>query len=71
MYPCAKNHRVNTKKTGVIDLDLKRFSIEEIAQGQAGETLQLEVQRTDRQYSEGVRRTFPTELTGSLPIIRN
>jgi hypothetical protein len=47
---------------GVIEFILRRFSLNEIAQGQAGEALQQVVKQVSQPYSDGMKSVFPKEV---------
>ena len=49
-------------RKGVIDFILRRFSIDEITQGQAGEALQKVVRQVSQQYSAKMKGAFPKEV---------
>jgi hypothetical protein len=49
-------------RKGVIDFILRRFSLNEIAQGQAGEALQQVVKQVSQPYSDRMKSTFPKEV---------
>jgi hypothetical protein len=49
-------------RKGVIDFTLERFSLNEIAQGQAGEALQQVVKQASQPYSDRMKSVFPKEV---------
>jgi hypothetical protein len=49
-------------RTGVIDFILRRFSLDKIAQGQAGEALQQVVRPVSQLYSDRMKSTYPKEV---------
>jgi hypothetical protein len=49
-------------RKGVIDFTLERFSLNEIAQGQAGEALQQVVKQVSQPYSDRMKSVFPKEV---------
>jgi hypothetical protein len=49
-------------RKGVLDFILRRFSLNEIAQGQAGEALQQVVKQVSQPYSDRMKSVFPKEV---------
>jgi hypothetical protein len=49
-------------RQGVIDFVLRRFSLNEIERGQAGEALQQVVKQVSQPYSERMKSVFPKEV---------
>jgi hypothetical protein len=49
-------------RKGVIDFILRRFSLNEIERGQAGEALQQVVKQVSQPYSDRMKSVFPKEV---------
>jgi hypothetical protein len=53
-------------RNGVIDFILRRFSLNEIAQGQAGEALQQVVKQVSQPYFDRMKSVFPKEVEQNI-----